>query len=169
MRASLRVNAVGVLAFGLLAQVSSVAIAARRPGSDGDVVRHSVQCSQADESAVEYARDQALNIITDPDSGYVEKRERHGLSVWPEDSVTVTTDATVCHHIDSLITIWFSTPAGVATGARRNETWGPLLVMMRINPGRYYVWPGVADSAGWAYNFIVDSVGGSVAFYKTPF
>lgn len=166
MRTSLSPNAVRGLSLGLLALVWMVASAAHRV-TDSDTSRFQNLCAQADETTVEYATNSAKDIASDPDSGYVEKRSRHGLAVWPEDSVAATTDSIVCHHVDSLLGVWLGSPQGVASGLLRN--WGPLLVVVRVNPGRYYVWPGIGDHQGWAYNFIVDSVGGGVDFFKTPF
>lgn len=165
MRTSLSVPLVRGLSLCLLAIVWLMASAARRsPGRD--VSRIANLCAQADETTIEYATDKAKNIASDPDSGYLEMRAEYGLIAWPEDSVVATTDSIVCSHIDSLLGEWLGSPQGVASGLLRN--WGPLLVIARLNPGRYYVWPGIGEG-GWAYNFIVDSVGGSVDYYRTPF
>jgi hypothetical protein len=168
MRTSLSVPLVRGLSVGLLAFVWLVASAARR-SPDHDAWRFANFCAQADETTIEYAIDQAKSIASDPDSGSLEMRAEYGLIAWPEDSVSATTDSIVCHHIDSLIGVWHASPDGIASGVRRNATWGPLLVMVRLNPGRYYVWPGIMNDEGWAYNFIVDSVGGGVEYYETPF
>ena len=169
MRTSLNVSLVRGFSLALLALAWVAASAAHRPRSD-DASQHSNVCGEADETMVEFAHGQARLIASNPDSGYVGMRADYGLIAWPGDSVVVTTDSIVCHHIDSLIGVWHASPAGVASGVIRNEDlWGPLLVMVRLNPGRYYVWPGIATTDGWAYNFIVDSVGGGVEYFRTPF
>jgi hypothetical protein len=169
MRTSLSVPLVRGFSITLLALAWVVASAAYRPHGH-DTYRHANACGEADETMVEFAHGNATQIASNPDSGHIEKRARHGLITWPEDSVLVTTDSIVCHHIDSLIGVWYASPEGIASGAIRNEErWGPLLVLVRLNSGRYYVWPGITTTDEWAYNFIVDSVGGGVEYFQTPF
>ncbi len=104
-------------------------------------------------------------MASDPDSSSVEFRTFLSLQQWPADSIAATSDSVVCTHVDSLIAVWHATPAGIASGVLRNSYWGPTAVV-RINPGKYYVWPGLVDAEGFEFNFIVDSVGGDVRFWR---
>ncbi len=111
-------------------------------------------------------RDVARSFVTRSDSTDVEWRTEFGVQTWTADSVVATVDSVVCTRIDSLITSWLLSPAGVSSGATKAPYWGPLVVV-RLNPGKYYAWPSFVDN-GWEYNFIVDSVGGDVRFFKSP-
>jgi hypothetical protein len=115
---------------------------------------------------LELAVSRAGFMASDPDSSSVEFRTVLGIQQWPEDSIAATSDSLVCTHLDSLIAVWHATAAGSASGVLRNSYWGPTAVV-RINPGKYYVWPGLVDDEGFEFNFVVDSVGGDVRFWRS--
>lgn len=85
------------------------------------------------------------------------RQDSLGLTTWPADSVKSTTDATVCAHVDSLISEWLSSPA--ATGVSSDSAWTRNAVA-RVNPGKYWVIPAFLFENGVQYNFVVDSTGG---------
>jgi hypothetical protein len=121
-------------------------------------------CSGVLDGNLELATSRAQSLAADPDSGYAGRRTQYNLVLWPEDSVAATQDSVVCTRVDSLIGAWHATPAGQTSGVIRNQYWGPTAVV-RVNPGKYYVAPGLEDDQRREYTFIVDSVGGSVQFF----
>lgn len=163
MSASVRV-AVSVCFAVILAASSG----AKAEGSIPSLGRRQVSspCDGLAGGNLELAVSRSKFTASDSDSISLGFRAVLGLQHWPEDSVVATSDSVVCAHVDSLIAVWHATPAGAASGVVRNSYWGPTAVV-RINPGKYYVWPGLVDDEGFEFNFIVDSVGGSVVFWRT--
>ncbi len=151
----------------LLAVVAGVAIrpTVSRPSTDYPRTQPPNPCEGVLEGNLELAVSRSGSLASETDSLTVEFRAELGLQQWPEDSVVATADSLLCAHVDSLIGVWHATPAGTASGVVRNAYWGPTAVV-RINPAEYYVSPGLVDNEGRDYNFIVDSVGGGVHFWK---
>lgn len=151
--------------------VGVVALLAFLAQSSGASSRHAERwmanpCAHGREGQQQRLRDHAEAYASDEDSASVALRVALGLEWWPLDSVQLTTDSTVCSHIDSLIAIWQAGPAGQSEGATRPAAW-PGISVARVNPHKYMALPPFVDLEGARWYFIVDSTGGDVRFFRT--
>ncbi|MCU0615503.1 MAG: hypothetical protein MUD17_00210 [Gemmatimonadaceae bacterium] len=118
------------------------------------------------QNVIETAESLAADEDADGDEPVAaERRAELGLAWWPIDSVHATTDSTVCSHIDSLIRVWQAGTEAQSKNATRDGAW-PGISVARLNPHKYLATPPFHDGNGARWRFVVDSVSGSVRFYR---
>lgn len=123
-------------------------------------------CAGIDQVRLDRVSSDARSYLSGSDSISHAFRDDLGLALWPQDSVLTTTDAALCTHLDSLISVWLAGSTADSLAVQRVSWWTHIAVA-RINPGKYLAVPPILVNE-LTYNFVVDSVSGNVRFFRTP-